>query len=679
MDLRAREIIFGLFLLLAGGGLLGGLYGVRADAIRDGAVRTVERLIDVIGAESSDLFQPALDLIGTVSDAFLMRVVRDESLRTFQAIAQGPVQRTEQIASLYVGFANGEYWQHRKTRPDFLADKVGSGHDGSRGYRRTILETPDGRRATWHYFSAPRQDWIPVAEPGFDFDPRTRPWYRAADPSGAPVWTEPYRTASSADYALTLVQRLRGLDGREWGVVAVDFLMAPLGGTLARVRAERLPEGSLLRIVERDGDVLAQAAAGPGTAPAGALSKNAKVAADRVDIGGRLHLVAAAPLRESLRLPLAVEIAVPLDALVERELADLRLNLGIMGGLMLVAATIALASIRSRNVARELRAMEAFTRRIAEGALDAPVDGIARRDAIGGLSRSIEVLRQNSIAQRELQENERALARRLSAAALRMAESIDRIRRAAHGVSQDSRDLAGRSERQASALQEIAATMAEISQTVKGAAQSSDEASKLSADARARADSGGSAVASMVGAMSSIQGSSARIGKITEVIEEIAFQTKLLALNAAVEAARAGEAGRGFAVVAQEVRGLADRTRQASQQIRDLIAESSRDVGRGAALSGAAGESLASIVESVRRLAEIAPDIAAGSREQANSISEISAALADVEAVTNQNASLVERNSAAAASLAAEADRLVAAVAEFRADGEGGGTRRGEK
>lgn len=664
MKLRIREITFGLCVLLAGAGALAGLYGVRKDAIRDGAARNVERLIGVIGAESSDLFQPALDLVGSVSDAFLMRVVRDESLRTFQAIAQGPVQRTEQIASLYVGFSTGEYWQHRKIQPDFLVGRMAQGLDPARGYRRTILETPAGLRATWHYFSAPRQDWIPVAEPDFNFDPRTRPWYRAADPSGAPSWTEPYRTASSADYALTLVRRLRGRDEREWGVVAVDFLMAPLAGSLARLRAERLPEGSLLRIVGRDGEVLTQAAA--QTAPAGALSKDGLAEAGRVEIGGGLHLVAATPLRAALNLPLAVEIAVPVDALIERELADLRLNLGIMGGLMLVAAMIALAWVRGRNVARDLRAMEASTRRIAEGALDGQVDGTERRDAIGGLSRSIDVLRQNSIAQRELQENERALARRLSAAALRMAESIEKIRRAAHAVSQDSRDLAGRSERQASALQEIAATMSEVSQTVKGAAQSSDEASKLTADARARAESGGTAVASMVGAMSSIQGSSARIGKITEVIEEIAFQTKLLALNAAVEAARAGEAGRGFAVVAQEVRGLADRTRQASQQIRDLIAESSRDVGRGAALSGAAGEALASIVESVRRLAEIAPEIAAGSREQANSISEISAALADVEAVTNQNSSLVDRNSAAAASLAAEADRLVAAVAEFR-------------
>ncbi|MCM0020084.1 MAG: hypothetical protein NBV67_08830, partial [Tagaea sp.] len=83
----------------------------------------------------------------------------------------------------------------------------------------------------------------------------------------------------------------------------------------------------------------------------------------------------------------------------------------------------------------------------------------------------------------------------------------------------------------------------------------------------------------------------------------------------------------------------------------------------------AAGEALAGIVEIVRRLAEIAPEIAAGSREQAVSIAEISTALGDVEAATNQNAGLVDRTSAAATSLAEEADRLVAAVAEFRTNG----------
>jgi methyl-accepting chemotaxis protein len=322
-----------------------------------------------------------------------------------------------------------------------------------------------------------------------------------------------------------------------------------------------------------------------------------------------------------------------------------------------------------RGVSRDIVATNALTMRIADGDLDVTVAGTARPDEIGSLARSIEVLRKNSQAQRVLQEKERETTQHLAQTAVLVAESVDAIRAAASEISQGSNDLASRTERQASALQETVATMAEISATVATNAQNSDQARQLAADALARAEGGGGAVTSVVTAMSGIEASSARIAAIIQVMEEISFQTKLLALNAAVEAARAGESGKGFAVVAQEVRSLADRSRQASQQIRDLIAESTREVGQGVQLAGAAGEALASIIAIVRKVAEIAPEIAAGSREQARSIAEINKALTDLDAATQQNAALVEESSASAASLAEQSTQLVDVVASFRTDG----------
>ncbi len=322
-----------------------------------------------------------------------------------------------------------------------------------------------------------------------------------------------------------------------------------------------------------------------------------------------------------------------------------------------------------RGVSRDIVATNALTMRIAEGDLDATVAGTERPDEIGSLARSIEILRKNSQAQRILQAKERETAQHLAQTAMLVAESVDAIRAAASEISQGSNDLASRTERQASALQETVATMAEISATVATNAQNSDQARVLAADALAKAEGGGGAVTSVVTAMSGIEASSARIAAIIQVMEEISFQTKLLALNAAVEAARAGESGKGFAVVAQEVRSLADRSRQASQQIRDLIAESTREVGQGVQLAGAAGEALSSIISIVRKVAEIAPEIAAGSREQARSIAEINKALTDLDAATQQNAALVEESSASAASLAEQSTQLVDVVASFRTDG----------
>jgi len=670
--LRASDFLVGFLALLVGCSAVAGVYVVRTQTIQADAVAAAEHTLAQLGDETSDLFQPALDLVGTISDAFLMRLVREEALRTFQALAQGPVQRTGQISSAYIGFENGEFWQHRKVRPDFLQNRMDAGQIEARGYRRTILETSSGRRSTWFYFSGPRQNWTAVAEPDFDYDPRTRPWFRTADGSDQPTWTAPYRTASSSDYALTLVHGLKGLDGRVWGVVAIDFLIAPLGTTLARLRDGRLPAGSHLRIVDAAGTAMAQPPSSLAASELGVLSKDGKVEAATVAIDGRLHYVGAVPLRASLGLPMALEVAIPIDALTAKELGDLRLNLAILGSLLLVLAVIALSSVRGRRAARDIGTMDKLTRRIAAGELDIEIVGTERRDAVGGLSRSVEVLRRNSIVQRADQEKEKALARQLAQTAMRIAESVEAIRAAATEISQGSDDLAARTERQATALQEAVATMADISATVAANARKSDDARKLATDALARAESGDRAVSSVVGAMSEIEGSSARIGKIVQVVEEIAFQTKMLALNAAVEAARAGEAGRGFAIVAQEVRQLADRSRDAAQQIRTQIAQSSRDVGQGVHLAGAAGSALASIIEIVRELAAIAPEIATGSREQSISIAEINRVIGDLDAATQQNAALVEQSSASASSLAAQATNLVAAVASFRGNAASG-------
>jgi len=240
---------------------------------------------------------------------------------------------------------------------------------------------------------------------------------------------------------------------------------------------------------------------------------------------------------------------------------------------------------------------------------------------------------------------------------------------AASEVAAGSQDLSERSEQQASALEETAASMEELAATVRNNAGNAQQANQLAAGAREVAAGGGEVVTNAIAAMNRIESSSQKIGDIVGMIDEIAFQTNLLALNAAVEAARAGDAGKGFAVVAQEVRNLAQRSAQASKEIKGLISESTGEVRTGADLVKKAGNTLDEILGSVKRVADIVGEIAAASAEQASGIDQVNAAVTQMDEMTQQNAALVEESTAAAHSLEEQSRELNRLMGFFHVGG----------
>jgi methyl-accepting chemotaxis protein len=262
-------------------------------------------------------------------------------------------------------------------------------------------------------------------------------------------------------------------------------------------------------------------------------------------------------------------------------------------------------------------------------------------------------------------------AHQLQQAALDVSSVVDAITGSALEVAAGSNDLAVRTERQASSLQETLAAMDEITQTVNTNASHSEAARKLALEALERAEAGGRAMQDVAASIRAIETASTRISDITQAIEEITFQTKLLALNAAVEAARAGDAGKGFAVVAQEVRSLADSSRQASLKIREIITVSAGQITQGVELTDTAMQSLESILAAVRDVARILPEIAAAGLTQAHTIGEIRSALSGIDTMTQQNAAMVEQGSAAATALSSQASHLYEVVSQWNSDSRG--------
>ncbi|KQM68660.1 methyl-accepting chemotaxis protein [Xylophilus sp. Leaf220] len=345
-------------------------------------------------------------------------------------------------------------------------------------------------------------------------------------------------------------------------------------------------------------------------------------------------------------------------SLQQRVQAETAARIGADRSRMLQIAGIALAAIVLAILAGAFWLIRSILRPLAEA------NALAARIAGGDLSGAVEVQRQDEFGTllRSLQAMNAALSRMV----LQVRQSTDSIAVASAEIATGNQDLSQRTEQTSGSLQQAASSMEQLTATVQQTAGSARQASQLASAASAVAQKGGGVVQDVVATMDEINTSSRRIGDIIGTIDGIAFQTNILALNAAVEAARAGEQGRGFAVVAGEVRSLAQRSAQAAREIKTLIGASMEKVETGARLVQDAGTTMADIVQSVQRVADIIGEITAAASEQSAGIAQVNGTVGTLDQMTQQNAALVEQSAAAAQSLREQADQLTGLVAVFR-------------
>lgn len=242
------------------------------------------------------------------------------------------------------------------------------------------------------------------------------------------------------------------------------------------------------------------------------------------------------------------------------------------------------------------------------------------------------------------------------------------IYNSSHDISSGNDELAQRTQEQSSSLEEIAASMEEMASTVKQNSDSAQQASQLANATSKNTQSGKSIIDKTIAAMSEIKISSNQIAEINSTIDSIAFQTNLLALNAAVEAARAGEQGRGFAVVASEVRNLAQRSSAAAKEIKILINDSVEKVIIGSDLVDESSQTLLGIVDDIKQVACIMSEISAASEEQSSGINQVNNAIAQMDVITQENASLVDVSANANRLLYDQATRLNSLMGFFQLD-----------
>jgi len=254
-----------------------------------------------------------------------------------------------------------------------------------------------------------------------------------------------------------------------------------------------------------------------------------------------------------------------------------------------------------------------------------------------------------------------------------LSELVADVRSAAAMVSmvgqqlvEDAQSLSTRTESQAMSLEQTTAYVTDVSSTVARNSESAQEVSLMTRSLHQEADEASTLMQATVEGVNTLQETSRKMTDIIGTIDRIAFQTNLLALNAAVEAARAGEQGRGFAVVAAGVRRLAGSSQVAASEVRRLIADSSERVTQTVVGIQKTGDLMESLVGGIKEVAINVEVIADGSAQQSSALQEVVQSVGDLDSVTNQNASMIDRTSHRSKRLLERSGQLGQAVSHIR-------------
>ena len=343
--------------------------------------------------------------------------------------------------------------------------------------------------------------------------------------------------------------------------------------------------------------------------------------------------------------------------------------------LALLLGAIAAWSI-TRQIVIPLRQTLETVERVAAGDLTHNYD-TPRRDEMGQLQRAVQRM---TVGLRELISGITDGVTQIASAAEELSAVTEQTSAGVNSQKVETDQVATAMHEMAATVQEVARNAEEASEAAVAADQQAREGDKVVGETIAQIERLAIEVGHSTEAMGHLKRESDKIGSVLDVIKSVAQQTNLLALNAAIEAARAGEAGRGFAVVADEVRSLAQRTQQSTEEIEELIAglhsgtlqvansmDSSRSLTDSSVeLTRRAGESLGNITRTVSTIQGMNQQIAAAAEQQSAVAEEINRSVLNVRDVSEQTSAASEETAASSIELARLGTHLQGLVGRFK-------------
>ena len=359
----------------------------------------------------------------------------------------------------------------------------------------------------------------------------------------------------------------------------------------------------------------------------------------------------------------------------DAEATQSRQTLSGVAGLAMLLGLLA-AWLITQQIIAPLRLTLSAAARIAKGDLSQDLE-IGRRDEMGMLQRSMQEM---TLSLRQLISGISDGVTQIASAAEQLSAVTEQTSVGVNSQKDETDCVATAMNQMTSTVMEVARNAEEASEAARHADQQARDGDKVVNDAIAQIERLAVEVNNSTEAMGKLKLESDKIGGVLDVIKSVSQQTNLLALNAAIEAARAGEAGRGFAVVADEVRGLAQRTQESTEEIEVLIAalqsgtqqvvmtlDASRTLTDSSVeLSRQAGNALGHITRTVSTIQTMNQQIAAAGEEQSSVAEQINRSVLNVRDVSEQTAASSEETAASSIELARLGVQLQEMVGKFR-------------